>query len=240
MKRWLRTRTGSRVDGFVRSDELGQRVKERDGSEEAVDVLHEADLPETEGGKNPSSDGDDFVATDTSHDRSELLKEDEGLRDFRWEVRHGSGSLRLTGLALIFLVAADLVHPDGSHAGRVFGGFGTYLAGASVAFALERRDHRKQRALLPVDRSGGGRLGLVLTAIVLGTVADEEFRGLAVWIALSAVLVGSWADGAWLAIAAGRRGIGPLRAWMVLARGERDARKHLWAALFGRGGHEGS
>lgn len=185
-------------------------------------------------------DGDDFVATDASHDRAELLVQGEGLGDFRWEVRHGSGSLNLTGLALIFLVGADLVHPDGSNAGRVFGGIGLYLAGVSVAFALERREHRKQRALLPVDRSGGGRLGLVLTAIVLGTVGDEEFKGLAVWVAFSAVMLGSWADGGWLAIAAGRRGIGPLRAWMVLARGERDARKHLWAALFGRGGHEGS
>ena len=119
---------------------------------------------------------------------------------------------------------------------EVLGGFGVYFAGVWLFSSLERRDYRKQRAELPWDRTGGGRLGLVFLAVVLCTAGGDGTSGLAGWTAFAALVLGSASDGAWIALVAERRGLGPFGAWKEIASGERAARRQCWVSLFGEDG----
>ena len=153
--------------------------------------------------------------------------------DVRWAVLHGGASLKVSAFAGIVLLGADLVEPQVMETWQVIGAFGMYVAGVLLFFALERGDYRKQRAELPWDRTGGGRLGLVVLAVVFCTAGGDGTAGLAGWIAFAALALGGASDGAWIALVAARRGLGPFRACKAIASGERAARRQCWIALFG-------
>ncbi len=226
--RWLR-----RVGRTGRSEDLGQAI---DGKPDADDSNGQLDMlgtPEAGSDKERGNEPGDFAGRGVpcEIEESELLS--DGASGIRWEFLHGGRSLMLSCLAGIVLIGADLVDPDGSNPGRVFGGVGAYLAMLLLIFVLERRNHRKRKALLPADRFGGGRFALIFAAIVLASVGREGGGNLAGWLAFSALLLGGWSDGGWIAIAAERRGVGLWRAWRDLIAGEREARRQCWVALFG-------
>ncbi|MDE0175405.1 MAG: hypothetical protein OYH76_01210 [Defluviicoccus sp.] len=157
------------------------------------------------------------------------------LDSFWWQLGQGSRSLGISGLALGVVLAADLIHPGHMKPWQVSGSLRMYCAGVLCFFRIERQNHRKGRASLPLDVSGGGRFTLVTAALVFCFSADPAAEGFAGWLAFAALLVGGASDGAWIALVATRRGVGFWRAWYQLCRREREAGKHCWAALFGKG-----
>ena len=217
----------------ARSEELDNPVEEQDHAEEAPNVFHSAYPGQTGGGSESSDNREDFVAHAIHGQVAGKMMGGDVVEGVRWEVFHGARSLVVSALAGIVLVGADLVDPDGSNPGRVFGGVGAYLAMVLLIFILERRNHRRRQALLPADRFGGGRFALILAAIVLASVGGADGGNLGGWLAFSAVTLGGWSDGGWIAIAAERRGVGLWRAWRDLMAGEREARRQCWVALFG-------
>ena len=117
---------------------------------------------------------------------------------------------------------------------QVLGSVPLYFTGLLVFFSLERRDHRKRRASLPVDISAGGRLALICAALGFSTAASPTTSGLSGWLAYAAVIVGSASDGAWIALVAAQRRLGFWRALLELTRRDRQAQRRLWTALIGK------
>ncbi len=231
MMRWLKNPGRSvRSECLKKADDGNGPTNHGEGEFRLADRV-EPGSDEKAGGKP-----DDFACGDVPGE----LKKSEFLSDVacgvRWERFHGGRSLALSGLAGIVLVGTDLVDPNGSSPGRVFGGVFSYLAGVLVIFALDRRHHRNCRALLPPDRFGGGRFALIFAAIVLASVGREDGGSLAAWLAFAAFALGGWSDGGWIAIAAERRGEGLWSAWRQTMVADRDSRKHCWVALFGNEG----
>ena len=146
----------------------------------------------------------------------------------------GAESLGISALAVIVLVAVDLIQPGHMKPWQVFGSVPLYVAGVIIFFRIERRGHRKRRARLPLDVSGGGRFALIMAALALSTAGGPDTDGHAGWLAFAAVVLGSAADGAWIAIVATRQRIGFWRAWYELGRRQREAQKRCWTALIGR------
>ena len=95
---------------------------------------------------------------------------------------------------------------------------------------------RREEAVLPPDRYGGGRHALVLAALAMFTLGDADDARTAGWVAMGAVGAGGMADGAWIAIVGKRNGLGFWRAWRELLFREKEARKWCWQSLFGEGG----
>ena len=143
----------------------------------------------------------------------------------------------MSAFAAIVLLVADLVEPGHVQPWQVLGGLGGYVAGVPLFFALERRIHRKRRAMPVPDRTGGGRFALAVMAAFFCLAGGEATDGLAGWIALSALVLGSMADGGWLALVASRRGVGLWGAMQALQGsrpGRRAEQERYWAALFGK------
>ena len=185
------------------------------------------------GGSGKAGEGEDRKEGGRPHDFEKSASVGFHLDDIRWEVLHGSGSLKVSAFAGIILLGAGLFEPGAMRPWQVIGILGAYVAGLWLFFAMERRDYRKRKAVLSPDRFGGGRMSLCLMAIVFCTAGGEETAGLAGWIAFAALVLGSMSDGAWIALAAERRGLGFWRAWRELITGERAARRECWTALFG-------
>ena len=153
-----------------------------------------------------------------------------------WETLHCCQSLFVSAFAAIMLVIADLAEPGPMEPWQVLGGLGGYFTGVLLFFALERRVHRKRRAMPVADRTGGGRFALVFMAAAFCFAGGEAMAGLAGWISMSALALGCAADGAWLALVAGRRRVGLWGALRALQASAPTAQERYWAALFGREG----
>lgn len=151
-----------------------------------------------------------------------------------WQFGQGARSLKMSALAAIVLLAGDLFQPGYMKSWQVLSSVPLYFTGLLYFFWLERRDHRKRRASLPLDISSGGRVALIMAATVFFTAAGPATLGLAGWLAFAALILGSAADGAWIALVAAQQRIGFWRALRELTRRDREAQKHLWTALIGR------
>lgn len=180
-------------------------------------------------------------ATQNRQERSGKGKNEDGalaahvFEEFGRESLHCSHSLFVSASAAIMLLIAGLVEPGHMRSWQVLGGLGCHAAGVLLFFVLERRAHRKRRAMPIPDRTGGGRFALVFMAAAFCLGGSEATTGLAGWIAMAALALGCAADGAWLALVAGRRGVGLFAALREVSFGERAAQQRYWAALFGRG-----
>ena len=153
------------------------------------------------------------------------------IHDFGFETMHGGYSLVLSAIAAMVLAVVNLVEPGHMQLEHVFGGLLGYFIGVLACFALDRRLHRRKRAIPVLDPFGTGRQALMVVAIVFCVLGSEA--GLAGWIALSALVLGSMADGAWLSLVAGRRGVGLWGALRALQASVPTAQQRHWAALFG-------
>ncbi len=216
------------------SDKTAQGLDEK---ERAHSAPHSPRPPD------PSSSGKD----DERHQTPDPLVTGRGRREIGdsreplqipdnlwWQLGQGARSLKMSALAAIVVLAVDLFQPGHMKSWQVLGSVPLYFAGLLIFFSLERRDHRKQRASLPLDISSGGRVALILSALGFSTAADPTTAGLAGSLAFSALILGSASDGAWIALVAAQRRIGFWRALRELARKDREAQKHLWTALIGR------
>lgn len=222
--------------GFKGSHEAVESKQEASDADSAVGGPHRADNLPTRCNVERDEEAQDFVEGKGPGDFEKRAGLGFEIGDFEWDVLHGGFSLRVSALAGIVLLGANLVEPEAMQAWKVLGGFGVYAAGVLLFFSLERRDYRKQRVELPWDRACGGRLGLVFLALVFCTAGGEETAGLAGWIAFSALVLGGASDGAWIALAGERRGFGFWRAWRELVMRERSAQGQCWIALFGENG----
>ena len=151
-----------------------------------------------------------------------------------WQFGQGADSLKISAYLVLVILAVDLIQPGDMKLWHVFGCVPLYVAGVAMFYRIERQGHRKRRARLPVDISGGGRFALMLTALTLCTADDPDTAENARWIAYAALILGSVSDGAWIAIVASRQRIGFWRAWYELLRKQRAAQGHYWSALIGR------
>lgn len=133
-------------------------------------------------------------------------------------------------------MAFDFLDPSGPNEVRVPGVFAAYFCGLWVTVAGDRWLYRREQAVPPPDRFGDGRGALVMAAAVLWLSGVEAGALLAPWLAVAAVLIGSFADGSWIFLVSARQGVGFWRAWRMLIAGERTARRQYWTALFGEGG----
>ncbi len=219
-----------------RSAERDAGDYERKPEDDAVDGPHElermmhlrSDEAEKESGE--AEEGPDQGDTENG------AKHGEFIGDFGWETMHGGHSLVLSAIAAIVLVGANLVEPEHMQAWQVLGGLAGYFIGVPVCFALDRRLHRKRRAVPVPDRSGGGRQALILMAVAFCLLGGEETAGLAGWTAFSALVLGGLTDGAWLSLVAGQRGVGLWGALRALQASAPTAQERYWTALFGRDG----
>ena len=161
----------------------------------------------------------------------------DGVGEYGLETLHGGYSLFLSAVAAMVLVGVNLVEPGHMEPEHTFGGLVGYFVGVLMCFALARREHRRRRAARVPDPFGTGRQALTIMAAVFCVLGSGEIAGLAGWIALSALVLGSMADGGWLALVAGRRGVGLWGAMQAL-QGSRPSRRaeqeRYWAALFGK------
>ena len=177
-------------------------------------------------------------ATDFNNSADGKLPDDSEPRQvidtLWWQIGQGAESLKISALAVIALVAVDLIQPGHMKPWQVFGSVPLYVAGVVIFFRIERGGHRKRRARLPVDVSGGGRFALIMAALALCTAAGPHTDGHAGWLAFAAVVLGSMSDGAWIALVASRQRIGFWRAWYELGRKQREAQRRWWTALIGR------
>ena len=220
---------------FGGSGEAGDGEDQKDSADDAVEGPEMPQQRQSGGNEERDEVADGFVEGSRLHDFEKSASVGFDLDDVRWEVLHGSVSLKVSAFAGIILLGAGLVEPDAMRPWQVIGSFGVYVAGLQLFFAMERRDYRKRSVQLPPDRFGGGRMGLCLMAVVFCSAGGEETAGLAGWIAFAALVLGSMSDGAWIALAAERRGLGFWRAWRELLDGEKEARRQYWTALFGEG-----
>ncbi len=151
-----------------------------------------------------------------------------------WQFGQGAQSLKISALAATVVLAVDLFQPGHMKSWQIFGLVPLYIAGVLLSYSVQRRQHRKRRAHLPVDISAGGRLALICAALVLSTAAGPTTDGLAPRLAFAALILGSTADGAWIALVAAQRRLGFWRALLELTRRDRHAQRHLWTALIGK------
>ena len=151
-----------------------------------------------------------------------------------WQIGQGARSLKISALAAIVLLAVDLFQPGYMKSWQVLGSVPLYFTGLLYFFWLERRDHRKRRANLPLDISSGGRVALIIAALTFSTAAGPTTVGLAGWLAFAALILGSASDGAWIALVAAQRRRGFWRALLELTRKDRQAQRRLWTALIGK------
>lgn len=156
------------------------------------------------------------------------------LKSLWWQFGQSPESLAISAIAFSVLVAVDLIQPGHMELWQILGGIPLYMAGVLICFRIERWGHRRRRARLPVDMSGGGRFALLLAALALCYVGDVDTHGHAGWLAYAAIVLGSMSDGAWTALVATRQRTGFWRAFHELARNGRDAQRRSWDALVGQ------
>ena len=148
---------------------------------------------------------------------------------------HGSQSLTVSTIAGSCLVGTGFLYPEHIGPVRVFGGIGGWVALAGFSYVLERRGYGKGVALLPPDRFGDTRIGLVFIAVVLCCFGVEGAEEIAGSIVFAALLLGGWSDGAWAALVAERRGLGFFGALRQQCTRSKEAQKWLCRFLFAEG-----
>lgn len=155
--------------------------------------------------------------------------------DLRWHTALTAQSIRTSALALAVFAAADFLDLGHLKTWHVYTILPLYFVGLVMAYRIHRRQHRKQRALLPLDPSGNARYALVLAAFPLSWASanDPATDGIGPRLAIGALILGAVTDGAWLAILAIPRRQGIWRTCRELARREHEARQHCWDVLIG-------
>lgn len=148
-----------------------------------------------------------------------------------WHFGQGADSLKVSAIAAILVLAADLLEPGRMTTWLVLGSLPLYFAGVVISFQVQRHHHRKRMAQLPLDISAGGRFALITAAILLWPAADPATDGLAGRLAFAALILGSASDGAWIALVAAQQRLGFWRAWLQLIRKDREPHRRLWTAL---------
>ena len=217
-----------------RSKKLSESIDEQERADETVDPPRDLEPFVSPRNEEPEQGTDGLVADTPSSDPPNGRETVLPFQNFGWQIGQAGRSLSISGLAAIILIAADLLDPGHTKPWHVYACVALYIAGTRMFFHLERRDHRKRRAVLPLDLSGGGRFALIFAALLFCTSAQPATDGFAGLFALAALLLGSMSDGAWIALVAEREGTGFWRAWFHILRKYRDAQKHLWTALTGR------
>ncbi len=186
--------------------------------------------------RNGHKPSNDVVAGGVGGNIAGRAKEVSVLGDNWRDFIHGGRSLAASAVAGFVLVALDFFDPSGPNEERVLGAFAAYFCGLWAAVAADRWLYRRKLALPPPDRFGDGRFALVMASAVLWLSGVEAGTLLAPWLAVAAVVIGSWADGSWIFRVSSRRGVGFWRAWRELLTRDRMARKQYWTALFGEDG----
>lgn len=215
------------------SDQLPQGLNEEERAQPHANPANDPDLSPSSGSQQGEQPPDPLIANSTRGKPGNASQLHLILHNLRWQFGHGAHSLAISGLAAIVVLATDLVEPGHMTPWSVFGCLPLYFAGVVISFSVERSQHRKRRAHLPLDVSGGGRFALIVAAIILCSASDPATDGLGGRLAMAALILGSAADGVWIAIVATRRRMGFWRAWRELARRERDAQRHCWHVLIG-------
>ena len=216
------------------SDKQSENDNQKDGACEPVDPPGNPEPSASRSANKQHQVTDDLVTNGAGRDVADGGEPRQVLESLWSQFGQGAESLGISALAVIVLVAVDLIQPGHMKPWQVFGSVPLYVAGVIIFFQIERRGHRKRRACLPLDVSGGGRFALIMAALALSTAGGPNTDGHAGWLAFAAVVLGSAADGAWIAIVATRQRIGFWRAWYELGRRQREAQKRCWTALIGR------
>lgn len=223
-KPWFR----KRLEKLIESDH------QQDRADKSVEPHPKPDSRKSRRGEKKGEISDELV-TDSADSKIADGKEPRLIiENFWWQFGQGAQSLGTSALAGIVVVASDFVEPGHMASWLVFGSIGLYFAGVLISFRIQRRAHRKRRAHLPLDVSGGGRFALIGAAIILCSAADPATDGLAGRLAVAALLLSSACDGAWIAIVATRQRIGFWRALRQLVVKEREAQSRLCTILIGR------
>ena len=161
--------------------------------------------------------------------------EERAAPEAGWEFFHGARSLAVSAVAASVALGILVFDDAGIDWKWVLAVPGFYFFGVVSGWAGDRWLFRRGQALLPADRYGGGRTIASASAFVFWISGEPAGASLAVWLAVSGVVVGSWADGSWIAIVGKRNGLGFWRAWRELLFREKEARKWCWQSLFGEG-----
>lgn len=187
-------------------------------------------------GRKGDYPADDFVARRACGDVAGGAQRFSVFEDARWDFVHGGRSLAVSAMAAFVLVVLDGFDPSGPDPERVLGTLAGYVCGLWTTVAADRWLYARRQAVPPPDRFGDGRKALLMAAVVLWLSGTEAGEALAPWLAVAAVLIGSFADGSWIFVASMRSGIGFRRALRELVTGERSARRQCWIAMFGESG----
>lgn len=223
----------TRTPASRNSDNISQDLNQQEHAHRTVEGPTPPDPRPAEQNKERHQVPDRRNASSTDNKLPEDGEPAQILDTLWWQFGQGAQSLKISALAAIVLLAVDLFQPGHMTSWQVLSSVPLYIAGVLLSFSAHRREHRKGRAHLPVDISAGGRLALIAVALGLSTPAGPPHEGLAGWIALSALALGSASDGAWIALVATRRRTGFWRAWLQLLRRDRDAQRRYRAALIG-------
>ena len=212
----------------------GESENQKDGAHQSIDRPENPD-PLPPGRREKSDRANDELVPDSADGKLPDDSEPRQIIDsLWWQLGQGARSLAISALAAIVLIAANLVEPGHMKTWLVFASIPLYFTGVVLSFRIERTEHRKRRAYVPLDVSGGGRFALITAAIILCSADGPATDGLSARLAMAALLLGSAADGTWIAIVATRQRIGFWRAWYELGRRQREARRRCWTALIGR------
>ncbi len=212
-------------------DFLPGRRSTRSAERDAVDGSHEPGGSVHLRGDEPDEAANEAEKGPGQGDAEKGTEHAGVFEDFGFETMHGGYSLVLSAIAAMVLAVVNLVEPGHMQLEHVFGGLLGYFIGVLACFALDRRLHRRKRAIPALDPFGTGRQALIVVAIVFCVLGGEA--GLAGWIALSALVLGSMADGAWLSLVAVRHGVGLWGALRALQASAPTSQERHWAALFG-------
>lgn len=217
-----------------RSDELSDGDSQKSRPHASVGPPGNPEPSASHSAENKHEKTDDPVPDGPGRDIADGGEPRQVLDSLRWQFGQAADSLATSALAVLVILVVNLIQPGHTKPSQVFGSVPLYVAGVAIFFRIERRGHRRRRARLPLDMSGGGRFALLLAALALCYVGDVDTHGHAGWLAYAALILGSMSDGAWIALVASRRRIGFWRAWYEVARRHRAAQSHCWAALIGQ------
>lgn len=191
------------------------------------------DVAAAGGGHKCDHPSGDFVARRVTGDVAGGAERFPVFEDAWRDFIYGGRSLAVSALAALVLVVLDIFDPSGPNAERIIGAFLAYPCGLWVTITVDRWLYRRRQAVPPLDRFGDGRATLLMAAAVFWLSGVEAGSLLAPWLAATAVLIGSFADGSWIFIVSLRRNISIWRALRELLARERMARRHCWTSLFG-------
>ena len=217
-----------------RSDKTAQDQNEKERAHGGIQSPEDSDLSASGRDRNSDQAADRSVTGSLHSKPGHGGQTDLIFQKLWWHFGQGADSLKVSALAAIVVLATDLVEPGHMAPLLLFGSIPLYFAGVVISFQVQRREHRKRVAHVPLDVSGGGRFALIGAAIILCSAAEPATDGLAGRLAMAALLLGSASDGAWIALVAAQQRLGFWRAWLQLIRKDREAHSRLWTILIGK------